>query len=107
MTPELHRILYNLGIPDVLHAYRKAREHLDDKLPLRKIPQLVICGHGSVDDPDGTIIFDETVRMLDLPDFTGLRPDICVVRLPPSGMISFMRYHECQSVLWFHVRNLN
>jgi hypothetical protein len=47
------------GIDDLLAAYlefRKKLEGLDGEKPKDGVPQLIIMGHGSVDDPDGTMI---------------------------------------------------
>lgn len=36
-------------------GYEGGWERLDEELQLEaRFPQLIICGHGSVDDPDGT-----------------------------------------------------
>lgn len=36
-------------------GYEGGWERLDEELRLEaRFPQLIICGHGSVDDPDGT-----------------------------------------------------
>jgi hypothetical protein len=42
----------------LLEAYLKFRQMLEasDSPPLDNGPQLIIMGHGSVDDPDGTMI---------------------------------------------------
>ncbi|KAG1469585.1 hypothetical protein G6F56_003175 [Rhizopus delemar] len=74
------------GIPDVLEVYRKLREKLDSSNPC-KIPQLIICGHGSVDDPDGTIIFDQVQGTLTSKPFAGIASDVISVRLPASDQL--------------------
>ena len=56
---------------------------MDPEFALRMIPQLVICGVGSVDDPDATLVYDETMAILDDDTYTSIRHDICVARLPP------------------------
>lgn len=38
------------GIPDVVDSFCKLRRRLDDILPASKTPQLLICGHGAIDD---------------------------------------------------------
>lgn len=50
--------LMQLGYPDLLKAYLGFRQKLKDtNNPARGGgPQLIIMGHGSVDDPDGTMI---------------------------------------------------
>ena len=46
------------GIDDLLAAYLQFRQKLQkmDEPPEDGGPQLIIMGHGSVDDPDGTVI---------------------------------------------------
>ncbi|KAK9238229.1 hypothetical protein V1525DRAFT_401903 [Lipomyces kononenkoae] len=76
------------GIPDVLESYRKLREMMDyDELPLRKIPQLVIAGHGAIDDPDGVIVYDETVKMIATEEYETISSDIIIMRLGPSDQL--------------------
>ncbi|PIR59382.1 MAG: hypothetical protein COU69_00575 [Candidatus Pacebacteria bacterium CG10_big_fil_rev_8_21_14_0_10_56_10] len=66
------------GIPDLLEAYRL----LCAKLPAGKRPQLVIAGHGSVDDPDGIPILNYINELLIDKKFAGLAEDIKIARLP-------------------------
>ena len=35
------------------------------KLPASQTPQLLICGHGAIDDPDATIIYSEVLALLE------------------------------------------
>ncbi|KAK9462465.1 uncharacterized protein V1516DRAFT_620469 [Lipomyces oligophaga] len=75
------------GIPDVLESYRKLREMMDEDLPIRKIPQLVIAGHGAIDDPDGTMIYDEIIKSISEPEFETISSDIIVMCLGPSDQL--------------------
>jgi glycosyltransferase involved in cell wall biosynthesis len=54
--------------------------------PLSAIPQLVIAGHGAIDDPDATPIFESTVRTICTlyPEFSS---DIIVARVGPTDQI--------------------
>jgi alpha,alpha-trehalose phosphorylase (configuration-retaining) len=72
------------GIPDVIKSYVKARTILDDKIPGSKTPQLCLVGHGAVDDPDATIIYDQIMDLLEEDEIQPFASDIVVVRLPPS-----------------------
>jgi glycosyltransferase involved in cell wall biosynthesis len=86
------------GIPDVIRSYVKARQILDDKIPGSKHPQLVLVGHGAVDDPDATIIFDQIMDLLEEEDISPFAADIIVVRLPPSDQcILFIVAHANNS----------
>ncbi|ORZ22342.1 hypothetical protein BCR42DRAFT_345122 [Absidia repens] len=77
------------GIPDVLESYRLLRQKLDsdEKWADEDIPQLVICGHGSIDDPDGTLIYDQTYATSMSPAFASIQSDIVVARLQPSDQL--------------------
>jgi glycosyltransferase involved in cell wall biosynthesis len=78
-----------LGIPDVLESYRllRARMDSDDRFNDEDIPQLVICGHGSVDDPDGTVIYELTHETMATEPFQQIASDIVVARIPPSDQL--------------------
>jgi len=44
------------------------------------------CGHGSIDDPDGSLVYDQTMELLEkhFPDLVG---DVSVMRLGPSDQL--------------------
>ncbi|EXJ87451.1 hypothetical protein A1O3_04411 [Capronia epimyces CBS 606.96] len=73
------------GIPDVISSYARFCELMKDE-PLRNVHQLVICGHSSVDDPDGSLIYDQTMNQI-RESYPDLIDDIVVVRLGPSDQI--------------------
>jgi len=75
------------GYPDVLKAYRLLRNQMDSEFPLSKVPQLVLAGHGSIDDPDGSLIFEEILKILEEEDFENIAHDIIPVRVGPSDQI--------------------
>ncbi|KAI8340777.1 hypothetical protein BC941DRAFT_493463 [Chlamydoabsidia padenii] len=77
------------GIPDVLESYRLMRQRMDrdDKWTDVDIPQLVICGHGSIDDPDGTLIYQQTYDMINSAPYASIQSDIIVARLQPSDQL--------------------
>lgn len=75
------------GIPDVIKSYGKLRQKLKDaNLAIEKVPQLVLCGHSSIDDPDGSIIFDQTMSLIHK-EFSEYQDDIIVARLGPSDQL--------------------
>lgn len=81
------------GILDVIAAYHTLYKRLTDPsvsitLPprLQKPPKLLIAGHGSVDDPDGSIIYDQVVSYIE-DKIPYLRNEICVMRLRPSDQV--------------------
>ena len=71
-----------------MESYRLLRERLP-RCPLyaQSMPQLVICGHGSVDDPDARIVYQHTMHIIQTTAYDGLREDISVVRSPPEDRI--------------------
>ena len=73
------------GIPDVVRSYAKFIDRIKDQ-PVEKQPQLIICGHGSVDDPDGAPVYDQTIRLIEN-EFAHLKQDIVVIRLDPSDQL--------------------
>ncbi|KAF2114942.1 putative trehalose synthase-like protein [Lophiotrema nucula] len=69
------------GIPDVLASYAELRRNYMKNLQRDRTPQLVIAGHGAVDDPDANIIFNDTMARLQN-DYPDLINDVIVIRLP-------------------------
>lgn len=63
------------------------RRQLNHTLPPDRLPQLVLSGHGSVDDPDGSIVFRQLITQLSHHRFDSVRNDICIARLPPEDRI--------------------
>ncbi|KAF1832769.1 trehalose phosphorylase [Decorospora gaudefroyi] len=74
------------GIPDVLASYARFRQVYMKGEPLVNIPQLVICGHGAVDDPDATKIFKETEDAL-AGEYQEFKDDVIIMRLGPSDQL--------------------
>jgi len=72
------------GIPDVIEAYRLLREKMGHSV---NAPQLVLVGHGSVDDPDGIPMYNMTVHLLQTPQYAHLADDVKVVRLHHNDQI--------------------
>lgn len=74
------------GIPDAIESYEKFHKRMKESAPNKPLPRLLICGHGSVDDPDASIIYDKAVDYVErhLPH---LADDICIVRLGPSDQV--------------------
>ncbi|EKG18585.1 Glycosyl transferase family 1 [Macrophomina phaseolina MS6] len=71
------------GIPDVLASYAQLRRNYMKDWPRKKTPQLVIAGHGAIDDPDGSTILDQTLSLLEY-EYSDISHDIVVMRLGPS-----------------------
>ena len=76
-----------LGIQDVIKAYYRLRQLTDPIFPILQVPQLLICGFGSIDDPEGHFVFEETLAILENEDYEIYERDILVVRIPPSDQL--------------------
>jgi glycosyltransferase involved in cell wall biosynthesis len=74
------------GIPDVLASYAKFRRNYMKDANVCDIPQLVIAGHGAIDDPDATIIYDETLSQLE-ELYSDVIDDVVVMRIGPTDQI--------------------
>ena len=71
------------GIPNVVDSYAKFRVLLGDNVPPEDIPQLLICGHGAVDDPDASIIYVQISTLIHT-KYAQYAKDIVTMRCPPS-----------------------
>jgi len=90
------------GIPNVIDSYAKLRTLLLERSPdlsKEEHPQLLICGHGAVDDPDASIIYDQVMQLIGSNKYRQFASDIVVMRLPPSD--------QCESpcIWWLNVRS--
>lgn len=85
------------GIPDVLDSYRKLREMLEEGG--HTVPQLVITGNGSVDDPDGVPIYNLIWNMLQTAPYARFAQDIKVLRLPHRDQVLNMLLRRSKVVL--------
>lgn len=87
----------SLGIPDVITSYYKFRNMLKAKSPDlsdEEHPQLLLCGHGAVDDPDASIIYDQVMQLIASEPYKIYSRDIIVMRLPPSDQRVFISSHS-------------
>ncbi|RUP43019.1 hypothetical protein BC936DRAFT_137767 [Jimgerdemannia flammicorona] len=77
------------GIGDVLKSYKILREKIASVGNFSEIdiPQLVVCGHGSMDDPDGTIIYEQTYLHVQSDQFADINADIIIARVPPCDQL--------------------
>ncbi|KAG0641034.1 glycosyltransferase family 4 protein [Tuber brumale] len=75
------------GILDVVESYRKLCVRLKTDAPERIPPQLLICGHGAIDDPDAEIVYSETIALLKQWRYVTIAKDVIVVRIGPSDQM--------------------
>lgn len=73
------------GIPTVIDSYAEFRR-LCDQEGIADVPQLVVCGNGSVDDPDAILIYDQTMAQLE-EHYPHLIPDCSIMRLEPNDQL--------------------
>lgn len=73
------------GLPTVVDAYACFREQLEKHGGIA-IPQLVICGNASVDDPDGIAIYDQVMTQLET-KYPHIMGDVSVMRLDPCDQL--------------------
>lgn len=71
------------GIFDAVNAFEKFHQQLISDFPDMWPPKLLVCGHGSVDDPDGAIVYDSVVAYVEQ-KLAYIRDKICIRRLRPS-----------------------
>jgi glycosyltransferase involved in cell wall biosynthesis len=76
------------GIPNVVDSYARFRKLLEETGDYEgdEYPQLLICGHGAVDDPDASIIYDQVTRLIN-EKYAEYAKDIVVMRVPPSDQM--------------------
>ncbi|KAJ7632483.1 trehalose phosphorylase [Roridomyces roridus] len=78
------------GIPHVIDSYARFRRMLrteQSDMGEEEHPQLLICGHGAVDDPDASIIYDQVIQLIASEPYREFAHDIVVMRLPPSDQL--------------------
>ncbi len=85
------------GIPDVIESYRMLIETLRKNNSV--LPQLVIVGHGSIDDPDGIPLYNLTMELLRSEKYKHLLRDIKVARLPHVDQILNVLLREAKVAL--------
>ncbi|KAF8921442.1 glycosyltransferase family 4 protein [Mucidula mucida] len=78
------------GIPNVIDSYVRFRRLLKEKSPELEEedhPQMLICGHGAVDDPDASIIYDQVIQLIHSEAYREYAKDFVVMRVPPSDQL--------------------
>lgn len=76
------------GIYDVIESYRKlCRRLLKADIVPRKMPQLVIVGNGSIDDPEGVSIYEEVRHILKLDTYAHIASNIKIARLQHNDQL--------------------
>ncbi|PNP84967.1 hypothetical protein FNYG_01664 [Fusarium nygamai] len=73
------------GIPTAIDSYAEFR-HRCTAAGIDKTPQLVLCGNQSVDDPDSSIVYDQTLDQI-MSSCPELMEDISVMCLVPNDQL--------------------
>jgi glycosyltransferase involved in cell wall biosynthesis len=90
------------GIPDVLEAYRKLRCMLEEEQ--KPLPQLVITGNSSIDDPDGIRVHNALMCTLQTELYADFSDDIKVMRLPHRDQILDTLMSKCAIALQLSIK---
>jgi glycosyltransferase involved in cell wall biosynthesis len=91
------------GIRDVLRSYELFHRRLVESCPGLRPPKLLICGHGSVDDPDGSLVWDDTLDFIEQ-HLKHLQSLICVMRIDPSDQMLHTLLSRAKVVLQLSTR---
>jgi alpha,alpha-trehalose phosphorylase (configuration-retaining) len=85
------------GIPDVVESYCLLRKRMAEEG--RVIPQLIIVGNGSVDDPDAVPIYNLVTELIARKNNPEISKDIKVARLPHIDQLLNTLLRESKVVL--------
>ncbi|KKA29684.1 hypothetical protein TD95_001351 [Thielaviopsis punctulata] len=85
------------GIDFLIHSYAEFRK-LCKAQNIADVPQLVVCGNSSIDDPDASIIYDSTMSLIEK-HYPDLFDDISVMRLEPNDQLLNMIISNAHVVL--------
>ncbi|CAH1756724.1 8531_t:CDS:10 [Entrophospora sp. SA101] len=79
---------FDPSIPLLIESFRLFREKLKNTgWNNYGMPSLIICGAGSVDDPDGTLIYEQIHSLLYESINQDIVDDVSIVRLPPCDQL--------------------
>ncbi|KAH7169834.1 uncharacterized protein B0J16DRAFT_376711 [Fusarium flagelliforme] len=73
------------GIPTVIDSYAEFRRQCK-VADIKDTPQLILCGNQSIDDPDSSIVYDQTLSQI-MSLCPELMEDISVMRLDPNDQL--------------------
>lgn len=79
------------GQKDAIDAFSIVYRQLESRIktvgdPLHDL-HLILCGHGSVDDPEGGLIFNELLAYLNEEKNAAVKSSVIVVKLPPLDQV--------------------
>jgi len=65
------------------------------KLPANQTPQLLICGHGAIDDPDATIIYSEVLALLETEQYAPYAAECALSPFSKTASKGFSASSSC------------
>lgn len=83
------------GIPNVIDSYARFRKLYEGREKTEEPPQLLVCGHGAVDDPDASIIYDQVINLIH-EKYAQYAKDMVVMRCPPSDQRTCFGILSCR-----------
>ncbi|SCO84437.1 probable CCG-9 trehalose synthase (clock-controlled gene-9) [Fusarium oxysporum] len=90
------------GIPTVIDSYAEFHRQCETA-GITNIPQLIVCGNGSIDDPDGNMVYDQTIGQLQT-YYPQLIKDISIMRLRPNDQLLNTLIAKAHVVLQLSIR---
>jgi glycosyltransferase involved in cell wall biosynthesis len=90
------------GIPTVIDSYAEFRRQCETA-DITDVPQLVVCGNGSIDDPDTIMVYDQTISRLKT-HYPHLIKDISIMRLNPNDQLLNTLISKAHVVLQLSIR---
>ncbi|KAJ4132308.1 hypothetical protein NW754_015123 [Fusarium falciforme] len=73
------------GIPTVIDSYAEFRRQCETA-GITDVPQLIVCGNGSIDDPDANMVYDQAIGQLEI-YYPHLIRDVSIMRLSPNDQL--------------------
>ncbi|KAG0130338.1 putative trehalose synthase [Tuber indicum] len=92
------------GIPYLIESYHELCDRIIRHAPEMLPPQLLICGHGAIDDPDADLVCMKTKEFLQNSRYAAIAKDVVVVRIGPSDQMLNAMITNAKIVLQLSVR---
>lgn len=90
------------GIPTVIDSYAEFRRQCETA-GITDVPQLIVCGNGSIDDPDANMVYDQAIDQLET-YYPHLIRDISIMRLSPNDQLLNTLIAKAHVVLQLSIR---
>ncbi|WAO87443.1 Glycos-transf-1 domain-containing protein [Fusarium falciforme] len=90
------------GIPTVIDSYAEFRRQCETA-GITDVPQLIVCGNGSIDDPDANMVYDQAIGQLET-YYPHLIRDVSIMRLSPNDQLLNTIIAKAHVVLQLSIR---